>query len=328
MESYTINRIQQEMTDSGSHWWDRDTMRSFGCRVNGQVYQGPGGIYFVTSEKYGRDDAKRAYTVRQYHPASKKVDTIGEFNTLSRSTAMRIAGKLAATSLDDQFTTAMAALDNAITGKCRTKESHQTCYGSVEKARECVSGSMFYFSDGGYTRALPHLYDDGSGYYLTIIPTFADEAENDRIRKAWGDAYKLQSEVCRILATEPAGETATVVTVVHHQTSATEQLVIDINRNGGHCTEPMAAYMIRLATAHLKAMEDYCNGTFEAYDEDGEPTKHLANLRKRIEKLAVECGCTGVHFQGDPRGATVKLNFKNGATNDWGKEGWCVPTRD
>ena len=40
---------------------------------------------------------------------------------------------------------------------------------------------------------------------------------------------------------------------------------------------------------------------------------------------AKRIGCKGVRFGGDPRGCTVKLLFYDGATDDWGKEGWCVP---
>jgi hypothetical protein len=33
-----------------------------------------------------------------------------------------------------------------------------------------------------------------------------------------------------------------------------------------------------------------------------------------------------VKFGGDPRGCTVKIAVPDGYTNDWGKEGICVPT--
>lgn len=33
-------------------------------------------------------------------------------------------------------------------------------------------------------------------------------------------------------------------------------------------------------------------------------------------------------FNGDPRGAVVKLQVPNGRTDDWGREGLCVPTRE
>lgn len=31
------------------------------------------------------------------------------------------------------------------------------------------------------------------------------------------------------------------------------------------------------------------------------------------------------NFQGDPRGCVVKITVPDGYTNDWGKEGICVP---
>jgi len=98
---------------------------------------------------------------------------------------------------------------------------------------------------------------------------------------------------------------------------------MDVARNGGAGHEDTAAYLIRLATGHHKAMEDYCNG-IDIYDDDGEPLPKLASLRERITDTADIMGC-GVVFSGDPRGCTVKLTMPNGETNDWGKEGWCVP---
>ena len=80
MTTYTINRIQEEVSASGSRWFDRDSMRFFKTRIEDQVYQGPGGIYFVTSEK-GPTEVRR-FSVRQYVPERQNVDTVGEFNDL------------------------------------------------------------------------------------------------------------------------------------------------------------------------------------------------------------------------------------------------------
>lgn len=93
MTTYTIDSIRSEMSASGSHWWDIDSMRFFRTRVGEQVYQGENGIYFVTSERGPTDP--RAYSVRQYDPATKQIETIGEFNAYTRAKAHRIAAKLA-----------------------------------------------------------------------------------------------------------------------------------------------------------------------------------------------------------------------------------------
>ena len=88
--------------------------------------------------------------------------------------------------------------------------------------------------------------------------------------------------------------------------------------------------MIRLATRHHKLMEDRCSGkgAEEAqFDSDGNPRGQLATVRGKLTAAATECDLAGVIFSGDPRGCTAKLNIPNGETNDWGKEGWCIPTR-
>lgn len=93
MTTYTIDRIQDEMRADGSHWWDAATMRHFQCRVGSQVYQGPGGVYFVTSER--PPGGKREFSVRQYRPESKDIKTIGDFCSMTRSVAHAEAARLA-----------------------------------------------------------------------------------------------------------------------------------------------------------------------------------------------------------------------------------------
>lgn len=47
-------------------------------------------------------------------------------------------------------------------------------------------------------------------------------------------------------------------------------------------------------------------------------------IERRVKKL---CSIYGVKpiFQGDPRGAVVKLQVPSGKTDDWGATGLCVP---
>ncbi len=213
--TYTINSIQAEMRADGSHWWDKGTMRYFGCKVCPEVYQGPGGIYFVTSEK--PPSGKRAYSVRKYNPDTKDIDTIGNFCALSKLEAHQQAAEMA-----------------------------------------------------------------GSGH----------DTANER--------HKVISEA--------------------------EQLALDIRRNGGNCTREQAATLIGLATRHHELMEAECN-IGGMYDDDGEPIAVLRDNREAVGYLAKRLGC-GVRFSGDPRGCTVKLILPSGEANDWGKEGWCVPTID
>lgn len=64
-----ISQIQDLVRRSGSHFFDRETMRFFRSRVDYHVAVGSDGWYFVTSEKhespYLRINEPRKYTVRR-----------------------------------------------------------------------------------------------------------------------------------------------------------------------------------------------------------------------------------------------------------------------
>lgn len=49
-----------------------------------------------------------------------------------------------------------------------------------------------------------------------------------------------------------------------------------------------------------------------------------AKIQERVEKLCATYGLKPI-FQGDPRGAVLKLKVPSGRTNDWGRTGICVP---
>ena len=91
---WTITAIKQANRDAGNHWFEPATLRFFRSRVLPTVYQGPGGIYFVSSEQFN-DASPRRYTVRTFDPTTGEVDTFGEFNELGRASAVTLAKLLA-----------------------------------------------------------------------------------------------------------------------------------------------------------------------------------------------------------------------------------------
>ena len=92
----TIDQIKEANKARGFHWFDPDTLRFFKSRIGGTVYQGPGGVYFVTSER-GPSGVRR-YSVRQFHPSTGGVDTVGDFQAYgSSASAGTVARKLAST---------------------------------------------------------------------------------------------------------------------------------------------------------------------------------------------------------------------------------------
>jgi hypothetical protein len=48
------------------------------------------------------------------------------------------------------------------------------------------------------------------------------------------------------------------------------------------------------------------------------------SIRSTVERICAPYGIKP-DFQGDPRGAVVKLKVPSGRTNDWGRVGVCVP---
>jgi len=88
--------IKQVNWEAGGHWFDRSNMKSFRSRILPKVYNGPGGVFFVSSEDSGFDAAGRRFTVRQFDPKNASIDTFGPFNKLSRGAAIALAHRAAA----------------------------------------------------------------------------------------------------------------------------------------------------------------------------------------------------------------------------------------
>jgi len=209
MKNWTINAIKEAMRAEGSHWFDPDSMQFFGSQIDSQVYQGPGGVYFVSSEKPPHD--RRKWSVRQFVPEGADIHTLGTF--------------------------------------CG--------YGSLADAREA--------------------------------------------------------------AREAAGQAAVTTEEKYHPVDDLEQLQHTLNSHGCKGVTPrVCRQLVAKATVHHYWCEQECNGT--AVGEAGDKAE------KAILKLAQAIGA-GVKFSGDPRGATVKLVMPDGYTDDWGKEGVCVPTK-
>ena len=95
---HTTWEAQKNMESRGSYWWTPDTMRAFGTRVGSEFF-GPGGLFFVTSEKHpcGRwPETVRLYSVRKYNVEKNDIETVGtfgEFKTAgpARTLARRLA---------------------------------------------------------------------------------------------------------------------------------------------------------------------------------------------------------------------------------------------
>jgi len=93
----SMSELQAMNRAAGGHFFDRESMRCFRSRVVPQIWAGPGGVYFVTSEA-DSDAGERRFTVRMFDPAEGDVNTFGEFRAWSRGAAVGIARRAAAAS--------------------------------------------------------------------------------------------------------------------------------------------------------------------------------------------------------------------------------------
>lgn len=91
-----------------------------------------------------------------------------------------------------------------------------------------------------------------------------------------------------------------------------------------------AQRLLRYGATLGRIAERQCNG-YQTWDYKWDEKAAERDERKeerikaQVEKL---CGSIGVKpiFSGDPRGNVLKISVPDGYTNDWGREGICVPT--
>ena len=76
----TIESIKAANKAAGLFWFEPDTLRFFRSRIGTRVHQGPGGVYFVTSERFTspRGNGPRLFSVRRAYPDGS-IDTVGDF---------------------------------------------------------------------------------------------------------------------------------------------------------------------------------------------------------------------------------------------------------
>lgn len=67
-----ITDIKAANAAAGFFFFSKDTMRFFSSKVESKVYEGPGGVYFVTSEQMG-EEGPRKYRVRRFEPETGRI---------------------------------------------------------------------------------------------------------------------------------------------------------------------------------------------------------------------------------------------------------------
>ena len=82
MPGYTIDSIKARNAREGFFFFEPETLRFFRSKVGRTVYEGPGGVFFWTSEQMVFSDGsreRRSYTVRRFSRITGEVKTVGNF---------------------------------------------------------------------------------------------------------------------------------------------------------------------------------------------------------------------------------------------------------
>ena len=74
----TLAEAKEIYKKTGSHFFDKETMKFFGSRIESGLYKNR---CFITSEK-NFDGTARFYTVRRFNEDYTNIETIGEFNRI------------------------------------------------------------------------------------------------------------------------------------------------------------------------------------------------------------------------------------------------------
>ena len=88
-------------------------------------------------------------------------------------------------------------------------------------------------------------------------------------------------------------------------------------------TQGQIQRLMRYGSTMNRLAEKQCNEPWT--DADQAKRDRIKTAIRKICCFEIE-GVTGVVLSNDPRGATIKIQVKDGVTNDWGREGICVPT--
>lgn len=88
-----IDDIKRRNRESGGHFFDRDTVSFFRSQTLSTVYEGRGGVFFVTSEQFDQQSPRR-FTVRKFDD-NGNIGTFGPFNSLSHQSAVLLARRAA-----------------------------------------------------------------------------------------------------------------------------------------------------------------------------------------------------------------------------------------
>lgn len=74
--TWTITKIREHLDRIGSSYLSDDAIKFYRMRIYPQIYQGPGGIFFVVNEVMRDYHGERRFLVREFRPNDSFLNSI------------------------------------------------------------------------------------------------------------------------------------------------------------------------------------------------------------------------------------------------------------
>ena len=206
---------------------------------------------------------------------------------------------------------------NDIQARLRAAGSHWFDADTMKFWGTVVVSGVWTSADGtaAYFVTCDDQFDKTRGYTIRKYDATANCIETIGDIASWVDLHE-----CKLHAKHAAGVGCHRADDKLVAVKPVDDFVRDLAAHTGQTPDTEAVrLLVKRAKYHQALATRACN-TSAAFERDPSP-----KLRDEITRLAASLGCMGVKFGGDPRGCTVKLVMPDGYTNDWGREGVCVP---
>jgi len=168
-------RAEYQSRRPQGHFFDPGTMRFFKSRVCGIVTQTPDAVYFLTSEKGPHANSPRRYSARVM-ALDGDIETIGEFNKLTRRAAEKLAYQAA-----DRNLTAKELGNGGLAIKCilDAKKYFEEDGGTISARCATMRANAEHWAAEArwrieWTSITPHIHRQGRDYMIADLLPFVD----------------------------------------------------------------------------------------------------------------------------------------------------------
>jgi hypothetical protein len=182
---------------------------------------------------------------------------------------------------------------------------------------DCQVHDTVYAGEGGIYFVTGERMNDTVPYEYTVRQFVADPPSVAVERIGEFGAHKSLRAAVKV-AKERAGKGFTETHEKFKPYTDEQFFALQGKQHGLKGSDRQFSDLCALSVRHSHLAERHCSSP-NFRESEYEPVEN------RITSLAKTLGAKGVYFSHDPRGCTVRLILEDGYTNDWGREGFCVP---